>query len=217
MILSHLTVRLEDSIIYGFSNKETLSAHVISRVKWVDAETSPRAEDERGSSFPTWTKISSCKRGKWLHGKSPKTVVSCNTLCVRGAEWRWRLMFGDTVCLDEEQCCFIYYAQYLLYYGVYEKPHLYPKRVQSVVAYEDSVSFLRYHYSTKFSLHLLNCWSRTFKQKNQELSNTGTEPYTKVLALMVIPCSFCETLKDWVGGWASSVDLFKRWGLRHWE
>lgn len=89
MILSHLTVRLEDSIIYGFSNKETLSAHVISRVKWVDAETSPRAEDERGSSFPTWTKISSCKRGKWLHGKSPKTVVSCNTLCVRGADWRW--------------------------------------------------------------------------------------------------------------------------------
>ena len=66
-------------------------------------------------------------------------------------------MFGDTVCLDEEQCCFIYYAQYLLYYGVYEKLHLYPKRVQSVVAYEDSVSFLRYHYNTKFSLHLLNC------------------------------------------------------------
>ena len=102
-------------------------------------------------------------------------------------------------------------------YCTTEKPHLYPKRVQSVVAYEDSVSFLRYHYSTKFSLHLLNCWSRTFKQKHQELSNTGTEPCTKVLALMVIPCSFCETLKDWVGGWASSVDLFKRWELRHWE
>ncbi len=164
MILSHLTVRLEDSIIYGFSNKETLSAHVISRVKWVDAETSPRAEDERGSSFPTWMKISSCKRGKWLHGKSPKTVVSCNTLYVRGAEWRWIgwcLMFGDTVCLDE--------PQYLLYYGVYEKPHLYLKRVQSVVvAYEDSVSFLRY-ITTKFSLHLLNCWSRKFKQKKSRV------------------------------------------------
>ena len=143
----------------------------------------------------------------------------CAFVALTGAELVWRFMFGDTVCLDEEQCCFIYYAQYLLvlYYGVYEKLHLYPKRVQSVVAYEDSVSFLRYHYSTKFSLHLLNCWSRTFKQKNQELSNTGTEPCTKVLALMVIPCSFCETLKDWVGGWASSVDLFKRWGLRHWE
>lgn len=93
----------------------------------------------------------------------------CAFVALTGAELVWRFMFGDTVCRDEEQCCFIYYAQYLLYYGVYEKPHLYPKRVQSVVAYEDSVSFLRYHYSTKFSLHLLNCWSRTFKQKKSRV------------------------------------------------
>ena len=93
----------------------------------------------------------------------------CAFVALTGAELVWRFMFGDTVCRDEEQYCFIYYAQYLLYYGVYEKPHLYPKRVQSVVAYEDSVSFLRYHYSTKFSLHLLNCWSRTFKQKKSRV------------------------------------------------
>ena len=93
----------------------------------------------------------------------------CAFVALTGAELVWRFMFGDTVCRDEEQCCFIYYAQYLPYYGVYEKLHLYPKRVQSVVAYEDSVSFLRYHYSTKFSLHLLNCWSRTFKQKKSRV------------------------------------------------
>lgn len=105
MFLSHLTVRLKGSIVYGFRDEETLSAHVTSRVEWVDAEISPRAKDERGPSFPAWTKISSCKRGKWLHGKCRRVslVATLELLISLHSNWLccsifWkRLRFGVVV------------------------------------------------------------------------------------------------------------------------
>ena len=98
---------------------------------------------------------------------SPQRLSLVATLCAFVA-----LNWCDGLCLVTPCVATKNNAVSFIMHNIYcttEKPHLYPKRVQSVVAYEDSVSFLRYHYSTKFSLHLLNCWSRTFKQKKSRV------------------------------------------------